>query len=276
MKEYIVSAEWLKEHLEDTDLIAIDARFSLQDTNLGRKQYQEQHIPGAYYFDLNTDLSSIPQKHGGRHPLPNILEFGAKLSAIGVNSNPASQIVVYDNSRFAFAARFWWLLRFLGHEKVVLLDGGFDGWKKKGYPLTSAVPIPASGNFLPNPNYDLIIDREALKQRKNLPEVVLVDSRVKERYLGEIEPIDPIAGHIPGAINYPWQEVTHSNGYIQPGQYQQNRWEKLHNKNEIIVYCGSGVTACVNLLSLAIAGIDNTKLYAGSWSDWCSYQNDHC
>ncbi|MDJ0536246.1 MAG: sulfurtransferase [Xenococcaceae cyanobacterium MO_207.B15] len=274
MNNYIVSAEWLKEHLEDADLIVIDSRFSLQDPSLGRKQYEEQHIPGAYYFDLNTDLSSTPQKHGGRHPLPNISEFVTKLSAIGVQSDNPSLIVAYDNSRLAFASRFWWLMRFLGHEGVVLLDGGFDAWKQKGYPVTSVLPVASSGNFVPNPNYDWIVDIEAVKERKDLPGVVLVDSRARERYLGEIEPIDPIAGHIPGAINYPWQEVTDAKGNIQPVEYQQNRWKNLENSEEIIVYCGSGVTACVNLLSLTIAGIDTTKLYAGSWSDWCSYQKD--
>ena len=290
MNDYIVSAEWLKEHLEDADLILIDCCFSLQEPHRGRKQYEEQHIPGAYYFDLNADLSSTPQKHGGRHPLPNISELAAKLSAIGVQSDNPSLIVAYDNSRFAFASRFWWLMRFLGHEGVVLLDGGFDAWKEKGYAVTSALPIASSGNFVPNPNYDWIVDIEAVKtaigngspssaslavkNRKDLPGVVLIDSRVRERYLGEIEPIDPIAGHIPGAINYPWQEVTDGNGYIQPFEYQQNRWKNLEKAEEVIVYCGSGVTACVNLLSLAIAGIKTTKLYAGSWSDWCSYQND--
>ena len=272
---YYVNCQWLAENLNHPQVVIVDCRFQLASPTWGYDQYCLAHIPGAYYLDLNADLSSIPQSHGGRHPLPNISEFGDKLSTIGVNSDPTSLIVVYDDSRFAFAARCWWLLRFLGHERVVLLDGGFDSWKKKGYPLTSDLPIAASGNFVPKPNYDLIIDIEAVKQRKDLPEVVLVDSRVRERYLGEIEPIDPIAGHIPGAINYPWQEVTDSNGYIQPGEYQQNRWKKLQNKDEIIVYCGSGVTACVNLLSLAMAGINNTKLYVGSWSDWCSYKIDN-
>ncbi len=274
MSNYIISAQWLKEHLEDDNLVVIDSRFSLQEPNLGRKQYEEAHIPGAYYFDLNADLSSTPQKHGGRHPLPDISQLTAKLSSIGVKSDPASLIVVYDNSRFAFASRVWWLIRFLGHEKVVLLDGGFDGWKAQGYRVTSAIPKAASGNFVPHPNYDWIVDREVVKNRKDLPGVLLVDSRVRERYLGNIEPIDPIAGHIPGAVNYPWQDVTDDQGYIQPLEYHQNRWQHCQNSEEVIVYCGSGVTACVNLLSLAIAGINNTKLYAGSWSDWCSYLNN--
>ena len=274
MSNYIISAQWLKEHLEDDNLVVIDSRFSLQEPNLGRKQYEDEHIPGAYYFDLNADLSSSPQKHGGRHPLPDISQLTAKLSSIGVKSEPASLIVVYDNSRFAFASRVWWLMRFLGHERVVLLDGGFDGWKAQGYAVTSTVSKASSGNFVANPNYDWIVDREVVKNRKDSPGVLLVDSRVRERYLGNIEPIDPIAGHIPGAVNYPWQDVTDDQGYIQPLEYHQNRWQNSQNSEEVIVYCGSGVTACVNLLSLAIAGINNTKLYPGSWSDWCSYLNN--
>lgn len=267
LDRYIVTAEWLKAHLSDANLIVIDCRFSLQEPNLGRKQYEAQHIRGAYYFDLNTDLSSIPQQQGGRHPLPGISELATKLSAIGVTSDPPSLIVAYDDSHFAFAARFWWLMRFLGHERVVLLDGGFTAWQQKGYSLTSDLPIATVGNFVPQPNYDWVVDRQTVK--KNLSEVVLVDSRARERYLGEVEPIDPIAGHIPGAVNYPWQEVTDTQGYIKPLEYQQARWQSCQNAENIIVYCGSGVTACVNLLSLAIAGIDRTKLYAGSWSDWC-------
>lgn len=272
MKDFIVSVQWLKEHLEDKDLILIDCRFSLPEPNLGKQEYEKQHIPGAHYLNLNTDLSNTVEKHGGRHPLPNTSELASKLATIGVQSDPPSSIVVYDNSRFAFASRFWWLLRFLGHKRVVLLDGGFDAWKKQGYEVTSDIPTTSSGNFVAKPNDDWIVDIEAVRQRKDLSGVVLVDSRTRERYLGEIEPIDPIAGHIPGAVNYPWQEVTDAQGHIQSVEYQQNRWKNCQNADEIIVYCGSGVTACVNILSLAIAGVEATKLYAGSWSDWCSYQ----
>jgi thiosulfate/3-mercaptopyruvate sulfurtransferase len=268
----IVSPQWLAEHLEDPQVIIIDCRFSLADPELGRKQYQTSHILGAFYLDLNRDLSSPVGKHGGRHPLPNIEELGEKLAAIGVNSQE-SLVVAYDDSRFGFAARLWWLLRYLGHDKVAVLDGGWKSWVNGNYPVTEAIPTAKPGKFVVDLRSPMVVDIETVKIRKDLPEVILVDSREGERYRGEKEPIDPIAGHIPGAVNYPWQEVTDEQGKAKPPEAQKSRWSKVENAEEVIVYCGSGVTACVNLLSLEIAGIKTPKLYAGSWSDWCSYLN---
>ena len=267
----IVSPEWLATNTENPEVVIIDCRFSLADPELGQKQYQESHIPGAFYLDLNRDLASSVGKHGGRHPLPNIGELADKLSAIGINS-AETLVVAYDDSRLAFAARLWWLLRYMGHSKVALLDGGFSGWKAGGYPVTNILPEPREGNFVAHLQQDLAVDIEAVKERKDLPGTVLVDSRESERYEGLREPIDPIAGHIPGAVNYPWQEVTDKTGKVRSTSEQKQRWTELEKAEEIIVYCGSGVTACVNLLSLEIAGIPDAKLYVGSWSDWCSYQ----
>ncbi|MEI6063104.1 MAG: sulfurtransferase [Pseudanabaena sp. ELA748] len=265
---HIVSADWLQEHLHDLQVIVVDCRFSLMDQELGRKQYQTSHIEGAYYLDLNLDLSSPVQKHGGRHPLPNIDQLAAKLSQMGVNSGETT-VVVYDDSRFGFAARLWWLLRYMGHEQVALLDGGFGGWQAQNYSINTEIPDAKIGKFIPNLQTEWVVDIEIVKARKDLSEVVLVDSREGDRYRGKREPIDPIAGHIEGAVNYPWQEVTNPQGFVMDNQ--GDRWQDVKNAEEIIVYCGSGVTACVNLLSLEIAGIKNTKLYSGSWSDWCSY-----
>jgi thiosulfate/3-mercaptopyruvate sulfurtransferase len=154
---------------------------------------------------------------------------------------------------------------------VAVLDGGFSQWVEAGYPVTQDVPIPKPvGNFTPQVQADWVVDIERVKTRRD--EVVLIDSRESDRYRGEREPIDPIAGHIPGAVNYPWQDASNPNGYLQPVETQHQRWANLDTSEEIIVYCGSGVTACVNLLSLELAGITGAKLYAGSWSDWCSYQ----
>ncbi|MEG4444775.1 sulfurtransferase [Microcoleus sp. AT9_B5] len=267
----IVSPEWLATNTDNPQLVIIDCRFSLADPELGQKQYQESHIPGAFYLDLNRDLASSAGKHGGRHPLPNIEELADKLSAIGINS-PETLVVAYDDSRLAFAARLWWLLRYMGHSKVALLDGGFSGWKAAGYPVTNTLPDPRDGNFIARLQPDLAVDIDAVKERKDLPGKVLVDSRESERYEGLREPIDPIAGHIPGAVNYPWQGVTDETGKVRSTSEQKQRWTELEKAEEIIVYCGSGVTACVNLLSLEIAGIPDAKLYVGSWSDWCSYQ----
>ncbi|MEG4347029.1 sulfurtransferase [Microcoleus sp. A003_D6] len=267
----IVSPEWLAANTENPQVIIIDCRFSLADPESGQKQYQESHVPGAFYLDLNRDLASAVGKHGGRHPLPNIGELADKLSATGINS-PETLVVAYDDSRLAFAARLWWLLRYMGHSKVALLDGGFSAWKAAGYPVTNTLPEPREGKFVTELQRDLAVDIEAVKERKDLPDTVLVDSRESERYAGLREPIDPIAGHIPGAVNYPWQEVTDETGKVRSTSEQKQRWTELEKAEEIIVYCGSGVTACVNLLSLEIAGIPDAKLYVGSWSDWCSYQ----
>lgn len=272
----IVSVEWLQENLKNPQVIIIDCRFSLNDINLGKNQYQDSHIPGAFYLDLNQDLSSKIGEHGGRHPLPNITELAEKLGAIGVNSQE-TLVVIYDDSRFAFASRLWWLLRYMGHDKTALLDGGFAAWKAAEYAVTNTIPDPIPGHFIPNIKPEMVVDIETVKARKDLPKVVLIDSRENERYLGIREPIDPVAGHIPGAVNYPWQEVTDAQGKVKSSAEQQQRWQENKGKippiegEEIIVYCGSGVTACVNLLSLEIAGIKTAKLYAGSWSDWCSY-----
>jgi thiosulfate/3-mercaptopyruvate sulfurtransferase len=268
--QFFVSQAWLFEHLDDPQLIIVDCRFSLADPQLGKRQYEVSHIKGSYYLDLNQDLSSPIGKHGGRHPLPNPNNLANKLSAIGVNSQK-TLVVAYDDSRFAFASRLWWLLRYLGHEQVAVLDGGFAGWKQAGYPITDVISQPQKATFIPQVKTEQVVDIEAVKSRKDLPQVVLVDSRESDRYRGEREPIDKIAGHISGAVNYPWLEVTDSSGYLLSPQKQRLRWEKLEKNEEILVYCGSGVTACVNLLSLELAGIHTGKLYAGSWSDWISY-----
>lgn len=267
---WVIAAKTLHQNLSDSQIVIVDCRFSLADPYLGRQLYTEGHIPGAHYLDLNQDLSSPVQPHGGRHPLPQLDEFANKLTEIGIRSGTeGTWVVAYDDSRFAFAARLWWLLRYLGHDRVVVLDGGFQGWQAAGYPVTTVLPQPQIGHFIPQPRPEWIVDIAAVKARQD--EVILIDSREAERYRGEREPIDPIAGHIPGALNYPWQEVTDPQGYVLPALAQQQRWANLPSYQEIVVYCGSGVTACVNLLSLELAGIPIAKLYPGSWSDWCSY-----
>jgi thiosulfate/3-mercaptopyruvate sulfurtransferase len=268
---FVVSAQYLREHLDDSQVVIVDCRFVLTEPEVGHQKYLENHIPGARYLDLNQDLSSPVQRHGGRHPLPDINEFATKLAAMGVH-HQETLVVAYDDSRLAFASRLWWLLRYMGHEKVALLDGGWQAWQAAGYPVTDALPpTPTPGTFVPQLRSDWWVDIHAVKARKDLPEVVLVDSRESDRYLGKREPIDPIADCIPGAVNYPWQDVTDARGYLHPLDKQKQRWSEVAEKTEVIVYCGSGVTACVNLLSLELAGISTGKLYVGGWSDWCSY-----
>ncbi|HLO85997.1 MAG TPA: sulfurtransferase [Nostocaceae cyanobacterium] len=269
--QFVVSPTWLFSHLQDPQVIIIDCRFSLAEPQLGRQQYQASHIPRAYYLDLNLDLSSPVREHGGRHPLPHPDDLARKLSAIGVTSQK-TLVVAYDDSRLAFASRLWWLLRYFGHEQVAVLDGGFSGWQKAGYPVTDITPQPTLGEFIPQIKPELAIDIHEVKNRKDNPGIVLVDSREGDRYRGEREPTDKIAGHIPGAVNYFWQEVTDSTGHLLPEPEHRQRWKELANAQEIFVYCGSGVTACVNLLSLELASIHTGKLYPGSWSDWISYE----
>ena len=267
---YLVSAQWLSQQLNNPQVAIADCRFLLANPQAGYQQYCQNHIRGAYYLDLDQDLSSPITKHGGRHPLPNSEKLAAKLASMGINFGE-TLVVAYDDSRFAFSSRLWWLLRYFGHNKVALLDGGYQGWQGKGYPLTQTMPASKSGKLVPQVQKDWIVNIETLKIRKNLPEVVLIDSRDSDRYRGEIEPIDPIAGHIPSAVNSPWKDVSDSQGYLHPLHIQQQLWTNYQQKEEVIVYCGSGVTACVNFLSLELAGIKNVKLYPGGWSDWCSY-----
>jgi thiosulfate/3-mercaptopyruvate sulfurtransferase len=269
----IVTAEWLHSYIAadaTPDIAIVDCRFALGDPDLGRQQYQNAHIPGAYYLDLNRDLSSLAGIHGGRHPLPDDRVLGSKLATMGISAQ--TLVIAYDDSRFGFAARLWWLLRYYGHDRVALLDGGYNNWVKSGYPVTSDLPaMVAQGNFQPQLQSDWIVDIDKVRSIQHSPGHVLIDSREPDRYLGKTEPIDPVAGHIPSAVNYPWQGMSTPEGFVLPVAEQQQRWMAISPDLEPIVYCGSGVTACVNLFSLELAGIKGGKLYPGSWSDWISY-----
>ncbi|ACB52666.1 thiosulfate sulfurtransferase [Crocosphaera subtropica ATCC 51142] len=266
----LISSEWLTGQLPNPNLVIIDCRFRLGDPNWGYEEYLTSHIPGAYYLNLDQDLSSSVTSHGGRHPLPNPSIFAKKLESMGIQFGE-TVVIAYDDLRFAFAARLWWLLRYFGHEQVAVLDGGWPGWQAKGYPVDNVTPKAKLGHFVPEPRTDWIVDIETLKQRKDSPNVIVIDSRDSDRYRGEREPIDPIAGHIQGAINSPWKCVTNDEGYMLPEPEQKGLWADFEGFKEIIVYCGSGVTACVNLLSMESVGIKGAKLYPGGWSDWCSY-----
>ncbi|MEM6349617.1 MAG: sulfurtransferase [Cyanobacteria bacterium P01_D01_bin.14] len=267
--DYLVSANWLAQHLDE--VVVFDCRFALADPTLGYRQYQQGHIPGAYHLDLNRDLSSPVAAHGGRHPLPDWAAFVDRLNLTGVQSEPPTQVVIYDDARFAFAARLWWMLRYLGHERVALLDGGWGAWQQAGLPVEQREPRPRIGRFIPQPLPSWTVSIEGLRQRQTDLGSLLIDSRAPERFRGEQEPIDPIAGAIPGAINAFWQDVTNEAGYLKPSAELARHWAKVDDADEVVVYCGSGVTACVNLFSMAVAGKPMGKLYPGGWSDWCSY-----
>lgn len=271
--QYIVEPKWVKEHLEE--LVVIDCRFHLGDPKKGYQEYNEEHILNAHYFDLDQDLSSSVEKHGGRHPLPNVDLLCEKLEAAGVSNDVA--IVLYDDQKSAMASRLWWLLNYLGHDKAYVLNGGFQEWKKQGYPVSSAPPtVKNKDTFIPKVQPNMIVTVQDVLT--NLSEVDqgekhLIDSREQNRYLGMEEPIDKKAGHIPGAANHFWMNNLTNNRWKNKEDLQQ-QFSQLDPSKEIIVYCGSGVTACPNVLALKEAGFTNVKLYPGSWSDWISYEEN--
>ncbi|MEA5466990.1 sulfurtransferase [Leptothoe sp. PORK10 BA2] len=266
---HIVSPQWLTDHLES--VIILDCRFSLPEPDLGQQQYDQGHIPGAYYLALNRHLSSPVQDHGGRHPLPHWPKFVDHLNLLGIQSSPQTPVVIYDADRFAFAARLWWMLQYLGHRNIALLDGGINGWVEAGLPLSDETPRPQVGRFVPQLQANWIVDIDYVRQHKDEIGTMVVDSRSADRFLGEREPIDPIAGSVPGSVNYFWQDIsTAAGGLKSPAELAQH-WRAVDDADEVIVYCGSGVTACVNLFSQVVAGKPMGKLYPGGWSDWCSY-----
>lgn len=270
----IVQADWLAEHLQDSNLIVADCRFTLGQPLSGRSEYDREHLPGAVYFDLDRQLSSPVTEHGGRHPLPDLQDFAAVLSAAGIG--PGTTVVAYDDQGGAMASRLWWLLRYVGHEQVYLLDGGFSAWRAAGYPVTAEAPAAraASALYPVQPQAAMLLHVDDVRARLGQPGVTLIDSRETPRYRGEVEPIDAVAGHIPGAKNRFWKAALDEQGRWRDAAGQADRFRDLDADGEIVVYCGSGVTACPNVLALEEAGFRNVKLYAGSWSDWISYEGN--
>ncbi|MFD7525879.1 sulfurtransferase [Paenibacillus chitinolyticus] len=268
----IVSLEWLYEHLQDPDLLIADCRFALGEPWSGRQDYSIDHIPGAFYVDLEEDMSGEKREHGGRHPLPDLGAFSMRASAIGVDASKT--VVAYDDQGGAMAARLWWMLRFLGHERVYVLDRGYSQWKAAGYPVTAEAPQASPATFSPKVQRYMLASMDEVKAKLGEKGTVLIDSREGARYRGEQEAIDPVAGHIPGARNRFWKDALDAEGSWRSAEEQKERFRGLENAEELIVYCGSGVTACPNVLALEEAGIPGVKLYAGSWSDWISYADN--
>ncbi|MCG1023115.1 sulfurtransferase [Sutcliffiella horikoshii] len=268
--KHIVSAKWVKEQLDE--LTIIDCRFHLHVPDKGFEEYKEHHIPGAHYMDLNKDLSSAVETHGGRHPLPDFQELFQKLEGIGVHDD--GRVLLYDDQNGAMASRLWFLLQVMGHKHVLVMDGGYQKWLKEGYPVTADVPEKGKkGNFSFKLEKDLVVDMEDVKSHLsafNNGDAYLLDAREPNRYKGLEEPIDKIAGHIPGALNFFWMD-SFENGKWKQKEALVERFSSLDSSKEAVVYCGSGVTACPTILALKEAGFDNVKLYAGSWSDWISY-----
>lgn len=265
----LVSTEELGKHLDDPHWIVFDCRFTLSDTEAGRRAYEEDHIPGARYAHLDDDLSSPVTAKTGRHPLPDPDALTQKLGDWGVDESV--QVVVYDDSFGSMAARLWWLLRWLGHEQVALLDGGYQKWRREGRPITPDLPQITSTTFKARRRDALWIDSDAVAKAMADGGHVLIDARSEERFSGEVEPLDKVAGHIPGAVNVPYEDnLDISTDFLPPAELRPLYEQLLHGvgPEKVIHMCGSGVTACHNVLAMEHAGLRGARLYAGSWSEW--------
>lgn len=271
--EFVVEADWLVQNLSSPNIRIIDCRFSLANPDEGQKLYESDHIPGSLYFDLEKDLSGPVKEHGGRHPLPDVELFTEKLAQAGISNS--TTVIAYDNKEGAFAGRLWWLLNYMGHKNVYILNGGMQAWLEIGGPITAEIPAYELSHFVPDVNRSMAATYEEVKAfvREPSDATVLMDSREHKRFTGEIEPIDKKSGHIPGAINKVWTDGL-VNGRFKDAQQQKLRFTELDEKKQYIVYCGSGITAIPNYLAMKSAGFKNVSLYPGSFSDWISYDDN--
>lgn len=269
----LVSAQWLGDHLEDEKLVIADCRFELGDRAAGRRAFEQGHIPGAVFFDLEEDLSGPVTGRGGRHPLPDLNEFSAKLGQRGIGDG--IKVVCYDDQQGQMASRLWWMLRYLGHDDVVLLDGGYTGWREAGFPVTADITAPPSSRFVARPRPHMVASMDDVRRISGGGAGVIIDSRAGARYRGEVEPLDPVAGHIPGARNLPWMDNVTETGLFRTPDELRRRFAGLPTDMEqVVLHCGSGVSACVNLLAMERAGLPGAKLYVGGWSEWCSIEGN--
>ncbi|MDX1477284.1 MAG: sulfurtransferase [Saprospiraceae bacterium] len=246
----------------------LDCRFSLADTEWGRNAYRAAHLPGAVYAHLDDDLSA-PVVPGvtGRHPLPAPEAFAARLGVWGISGN--DQVVVYDQSHGGLAARAWWMLHWMGHEDCALLDGGWAAWTAQQYPVTDDVPSPTATQYRPRVNAAMTVSADIVNAWRQDAAHCVIDARAAARYRGEVEPIDPVAGHMPGAFNLPFMENVHPDGSWKSPEVLRARLSKITvPDHQIAVHCGSGVTACHDILAFKHAGLGMPKLYPGSWSEW--------
>ena len=266
----LIDADSLQNLLAKPGLAVVDCRFDLMKPEAGRQAYLAAHIPGARYADLNRDLAAPIGPHTGRHPLPSPEAFAARLGAMGIGNE--TQVVAYDEANGSMAARLWWMLRWVGHGAVAVLDGGFNAWTARGGALQSGDTTRHRVE-----RFALIVDAKSIVTTAELehalrdPKTMLVDARAQERYAGTVEPIDSVPGHIPGAVNHPFSANLRPDGHFLSAAELKRRWQERfpgRDVENLVAMCGSGVTACHNLLSLEVAGLTGGKLYAGSWSEW--------
>lgn len=264
----LVSAGELAARLADPDWLVADCRFELADRDAGARAWRAGHIPGAIHADLERDLSAPVTRETGRHPLPPIDVFAATLSRWGMTGH--TQVVAYDAGNGMFAARLWWMLRFMGHDAVAVLDGGYAAWLAGGYPVSDAAVTRPPGRFVARPRRAMVCDAVDVTEALASGEV-LVDLRAAERFAGQVEPLDTVAGHVPGAVNLPFQLNLDEHGRFRSPAALAELWRARTGAaggSGLICMCGSGVTACQGLLALEVAGRPGGRLYAGSWSEW--------
>ncbi len=267
----LISTQDLQQRLQQEDLLLLDCRFALEDPAYGRRSYLEGHLPGAHFLDLEQDLSApVIKGVTGRHPLPDPSALVERLRSCGLRQH--SQVVLYDDGPGAFAARAWWLLVWLGkRDGLYLLDGGLKAWREAGLELTCAAPDNAPGDFCAEPDNSLVLTAEQLAVRLGTADLTLLDARALPRFRGEVEPIDPVAGHIPGAQCAAFTDNLGADGRFLPADELHQRFDALRGERpleNLVAYCGSGVTACHNLFAMNLAGYPLAPLYAGSWSEW--------
>lgn len=268
MSTTLITVAELKDHLFDADWCVVDCRHELTDVGLGRRQYAEGHIPGAQFAHIDDDLSGRKTGRNGRHPLPPRDELAARFRAWGIDGD--TQIVAYDASGGCFAGRLWWLARWLGHDSVALLDGGWAQWLQETGWSSVEPPARPPGRFVAGASLEGSIDADDLLAQLRSPQLLIVDVRAPERYEGRVEPLDPVAGHIPGAVNRFWQDNL-AEGRFKTPQQLRAEFDKLlagRTPEQLVAHCGSGVTACHQLLAMRIAGLPGARIYPGSWSEW--------
>ena len=266
----LIDARSLLARIADPALAVLDCRFELADPAAGRRAYEQGHIPGAGFLDLNRDLSAVPDAHSGRHPLPDPLVFAKAMGRLGLEAE--TRMILYDQDNGSFAARAWWMLRWIGARHVAVLDGGIAAWLRVGGALqTDPPPARPPCRFEPQVRHEWVAGSGEILAGIGRADRLLLDARAPARFAGEVEPIDPVAGHVPGARNHPFSDNLQADGRFLPQAELRRRWqERLAGGDpaRVINMCGSGVTACHNLLAMEQAGLPAGRLYAGSWSEW--------